>query len=85
MVELGQYGVPVKTLIPSAMGIEPIQIAGLAYLENQALGLHESWIPLQSSHTMSNKVSAGETDADTGGRPKENVEDLSDETLRKME
>lgn len=81
LLELSQYGVPVKTLIPSALGIEPIEVAGLTYLENEIFGIHESWIPLQSSHTMSNKDTP--TTEDTGGRPREDIEDLSDESLRK--
>lgn len=93
MLKLSQFGVPVKSLIPSAMGIEPIQISGMAFLENEVLGIHKNWIPLQSSHTMpsvdnapDSKAGNGATETtneDTGGRPKENIEDLSDETLRK--
>ena len=83
MLELSQYGVPVKTLIASSMGIEPIQVAGLAFLENDVFGIHESWIPLQSSHTMSNKDREAKSPKDTGGRPTKDVEDLSDESLRK--
>lgn len=82
LLELSQYGVPVKTLIPSAMGIEPLQVVGLSYLENDIFGIHESWIPLQSSHTMSNKDKVSTTE-DTGGRPREDLDDLSDESLRK--
>lgn len=81
MLELSQYGAPVKTIIPSAFGIEPVQVNGMAFLENEILKVHENWIPLQSSHTMSS-TEVSPTD-DTNGRPKENIEDLSDETLRK--
>lgn len=94
LLELSQYGIPVKTLIPASVGIEPIEVVGLSHLENEVLGIHESWIPLQSSHTMSNKdreasspSSGGEEPTspteDTGGRPREDIDNLSDESLRK--
>lgn len=85
LLDLSQFGVPVKTLIPASLGIEPIEVIGLSYLENDILGIHESWIPLQSSHTMSGKDNAsGDVPSDdTGGRPKEDIDDLSDESLRK--
>lgn len=92
MLEVSQYGVPVKHRIPSAMGIEPIQVIGMSFLENEVFKIHESWIPLQSSHTMSSKETSatgsspeGEVSIteDTGGRPKEDIENVSDETLRK--
>lgn len=94
LLELSQYGIPVKTLIPASVGIEPIEVVGLSHLENEVLGIHESWIPLQSSHTMSNKdreasspSSRGEEPTspteDTGGRPREDIDNLSDESLRK--
>lgn len=94
LLELSQYGVPVKTLIPASVGIEPIEVVGLSHLENEVFGIHESWIPLQSSHTMSNKDrEAGSTSSggeeqtspteDTGGRPREDIDNLSDESLRK--
>ena len=94
LLELSQYGIPVKTLIPASVGIEPIEVVGLSHLENEVFGIHESWIPLQSSHTMSNKdreasspSSGGEEPTspteDTGGRPREDIDNLSDESLRK--
>lgn len=84
ILEVSQYGAPLKTLIPSAFGIEPIQIEGMAFLENEVLQIHENWIPLQSSHTMSSSgASPTSPTEDTGGRPNENIEDLSDESLRK--
>lgn len=92
LLELSQYGVPVKTLIPASVGIEPIEVVGLSHLENEVFGIHESWIPLQSSHTMSNKdreatpKSGEDTPSpteDTGGRPEEDIDNLSDESLRK--
>ena len=94
LLELSQYGVPVKTLIPASVGIEPIEVVGLSHLENEVFGIHESWIPLQSTHTMSNKdreassPSSGKDKPtspteDTGGRPREDIDNLSDESLRK--
>lgn len=83
LLELAQYGIPVKTLIPASMGIEPIEVIGLTHLENEVLGIHESWIPLQSSHTMSNKDRESNPTEDTGGRPEVELDEASDETLRK--
>ena len=94
LLELSQYGVPVKTLIPASVGIEPIEVVGLSHLENEVFGIHESWIPLQSTHTMSSKdrdassPSGGKDEPtspteDTGGRPREDIDNLSDESLRK--
>ena len=92
LLELSQYGVPVKTLIPASVGIEPIELVGLTHLENEVFGIHESWIPLQSSHTMSSKDSGSKDNdnkeptsptEDTGGRPREDIDNLSDESLRK--
>lgn len=82
LLELSQYGVPIKTIIPNAMGIEPVQVDGLTYLENDILGIHESWIPMQSSHTMSGKDIEGRKSTDAeDGRPREDDEDVSDKTL----
>ena len=81
-------------LVAFDRALEPIEVVGLSHLENEVLGIHESWIPLQSSHTMSNKdreaispSSGGEEPTspteDTGGRPREDIDNLSDESLRK--
>lgn len=86
LLELSQYGVPVKTIIPNAMGVEPIQVAGLTYLENEILGIHDNWIPMQSSHTMSGKDSAKPTTTeDTDGRPREDDNKVEDKTLENRE
>lgn len=88
LLELSQYGVPVKTIIPNAMGVEPVQVAGLTYLENDVLNIHDSWIPMQSSHTMSGKDLAERGNKDienTDGRPKEDDDKVSDKTLQNRE
>lgn len=75
-MEAGQYGIPVKSYIAASLGMSPIEVLSMAYFENEILKLHETFIPLQSSHTMSDKNNP----LDKGGAPKK--EDISDETLR---
>lgn len=68
-----QYGIPCKTMVAASVGMTPNNVVGLNYLENTFLNLHENWIPLQSSHTMT-------SDSDEAGRTsnEENGEELSD-------
>ena len=80
LLSASTYGMPLKFHVASVMGLEPIQVIGLTQLENDVFKLHEEFIPLASSHTMSsNEVLKGET-----GRPtaEESGEELSDEGLR---
>src|SRR5690606_25750088 len=58
-LEAGQYGVPVKSHISAVVGLEPIEVMNMAYLENVLLKLHEEFIPLMSSHTMGIDGAAG--------------------------
>ena len=53
-LKLAQYGVPVKLELSALLGVSQCLERGSAYLENEILKLHEEWLPLQSSHTMSN-------------------------------
>lgn len=78
-LEAGQASVPSKTLIASALGIEPIQTMSLAYLENEVLDINNEWTPLQSSHTMSG------SDTDSAGRPQADEDTISEETERKRD
>ena len=36
-------------------GFDPLEILSMEFLENDCFKLHETWIPLQSSYTQSNK------------------------------
>jgi hypothetical protein len=84
-LEAGQYGYPVKNRAAAMMGLEPIEVMNMAYLENDLLKLHEEFIPLQSSHTM---VSGGEAGLGGGlagnknGRPEKSPDKKADETTR---
>lgn len=71
-----QAGMPFKTHFASAKGLEPIEMLGLAMIENEIFELPDKLIPLRSSHT---ETSTGET-----GRPtNEDVgKDDADETSR---
>jgi len=73
----GQYGVPVKSAISAVVGLDPIEVMNMAYLENDLLKMHDEFIPLQSSHTMS-----GDDPNSESGRPKKDPSEESDETAR---
>ena len=79
-LQAGQYGFPVKNHISATVGLDPIETMNMAYLENDILELHERFIPLQSSHTMSNKDLISQNGED--GRPKKDETGRSDETAR---
>src|SRR5690606_12203316 len=51
-LQAGQYGYPVKNHAAAMIGLEPIEVMNMAYLENDLLKLHEEFIPLMSSHTL---------------------------------
>lgn len=79
-LEVAQYGLPTKNHLSATIGLAPIETMNMAYLENDILELHEKFIPLQSSHTMSGDelVNQGKSD----GRPEKDSKDISDETAR---
>ena len=52
----------------------PLETEGLTFLENDLLGLHEKWIPLNSSYTQSGST----TTEDEGGRPEVDDTELSE-------
>lgn len=68
-----QFGLPNKTKLFTTMGATQLDMEGLEFLENTVLGLHEKWIPLQSSHTNSdaNSPTNGEK-----GKPSKSEENL---------
>lgn len=58
------YGLPSKSLYCASIGLSPSDVAGLTYLENDYLQLHDKFIPLSSSHTQS-----GDSTNSDAGRP----------------
>src|SRR6185312_6147807 len=77
-LQAGQFGIPVKNHVSAVVGFSPIETMNMAYLENDLLKMHEEFIPLMSSHTMSAEDIAGQKD----GRPPKDSKDVSDETAR---
>ncbi|MEG2250103.1 MAG: hypothetical protein RSD09_00840 [Bacilli bacterium] len=65
-----QMSAPCKTLYTASIGLQPAEVMGLNFLENEVLKTHEKWQPLNSSHTQNNK--------EDGGRPPSETGDLSD-------
>jgi hypothetical protein len=47
----GEYGFPVRSVIAATLGLTPSSLMNMNYLENEVLGLNESMVPMQSSHT----------------------------------
>lgn len=80
-LEAGQYGIPVKSHLSAVVGLEPIEVMNMAYLENDLLKMHEEWVPLVSSHTQSANDSMSKLD-ETGGAPKKDDDKISDETVK---
>jgi hypothetical protein len=79
-LEAGQFGLPVKNRLSAVLELDPIEVIGMSYLENDLLKFHEEWIPLQSSHTMGDQMQTG-----TDGRPKKDKSKISDETARSQD
>ena len=77
-LEAGQYGVPVKSHVNAVVGLEPIETMNMAYLENDLLKMHEEFIPFMSSHIMTQDNLSEQT----GGAPKKDRKEVSDETAR---
>lgn len=80
-LESAQYGMPVKSYIGATLGLSTIELMNMAYLENDILELHDKFIPLMSTHTMSGKNIANKS----GGRPPKEASDISDETARSQD
>lgn len=84
-LENAQYGVPVKSHLSATVGLDPIEVMNMSFLENDILKMHEEWIPLQSSHTMSDSdIQSNEVDKQNAedGRPKKDDAEIADETSR---
>lgn len=52
-LSLASSGVPNKLQLAATNGENPFRALSNQYFENKILGLHESWIPLKTSYTMS--------------------------------
>lgn len=63
-IKTAQISVPNKTILTSALGLEPYEVYGLGKLENEILMLSQNWTPLQSSYT-SNSQDISEVGANT--------------------
>lgn len=61
--DAAQYGLPVKIAYATLLGFDPLEVNSLAYLENDILHLADTWEPLQSSHTQSNRSSSSDDDS----------------------
>lgn len=91
-LEVGQYGVPIKSHLSAVVGLEPIEVMNMAYLENDLLKMHEEWMPLPSAHTMALDANAeqqqqklkeqGKSGQQAEGRPKKDAKDVAPETER---
>ena len=77
-LESATYGFPTKTQLASTIGLEPIELMSMMFLENDVLGMQDAMKPLQSSHTMSGNEEATAED----GRPEKAQKDKADETVR---
>lgn len=70
------YGMPTISMYCAAVGLNPTEVEGLNYLENDVLNLTERFKPLRSSNTMSSSDSVTRNRV---GRPRLSDDDLSDE------
>lgn len=77
-----QYGLPFISYYASSQGMMQDEMDCMCFLENEVLGLHDRFIPLQSSSTQSTTKQSTTVDSkgatDEGGAPPKDVEDLSE-------
>ncbi|MGF6375103.1 hypothetical protein M2140_000137 [Clostridiales Family XIII bacterium PM5-7] len=78
---LANSGVPNKLKLAASSGIPPSRVMSAEYFENSILKIHEKWMPLQTSYTLSGKdgaiVSTGAPESSGGdgsGTEKEVIE-----------
>lgn len=55
LIKGSTFGLPLKTRLCASLGLEPSAITNMTFLENDVLNLNERFMPLQSSHTMTNQ------------------------------
>ena len=70
ILEDATYGEPNRLMLNTLNGISELETLSLKFLEQDCLGLHESMIPLQSSHTQSGTES---------GKTEKSPDELSNE------
>ncbi len=71
--DAASLGVPVKTQLASLLGVNPLDMNSMLYLENNILKLQDKMIPVQSSYTQS-----GTSETISGGQTKD-LTDLTDD------
>ena len=86
-----QYGYS-KFYAGAALGIKQADLIALTMVENEFLDLDARMIPLQSSHTTANSVTASRasgnaetTSTDEGGRPELELDETSEKTVENKE
>lgn len=72
-LKAAQFGLPNKTKLYVTMSNSQSSMESMEFLENTVLGLHEKWIPLQSSHTSSDANSPTNGEAK---RPSKSEDDI---------
>lgn len=73
ILEGATVGLPVKMMAVAVLGLSPSAMLNMTFLENDVLNLHETLVPLQSSHTQNGK---------DGGAPKKPDDKLSTEGIK---
>lgn len=71
-----QYGVPMVAYYCASQGLSQAEMEGMAYLENDILGLKDKLIPLQSSNTQSSDASTASNNG--AGAPEKDVTELTE-------
>lgn len=61
-LKLANSGVPNKMKLAATAGMSPTDVMSAQIFENRVLKVHENWIPLQTSYTMSNDAGRPESD-----------------------
>jgi len=84
-----QYGYS-KFYAGAALGIKQSDLIALTTIENDFLDLDARMVPLQSSHTTANSVTASRASgnnatSDEGGRPAQELDETSEKTVENKE
>jgi hypothetical protein len=76
-----QYGVPMVSYYCASQGLGQSELDSMNFLENEVLGIKDTFIPLQSSSTQaSGSDPSSEAPTDEGGKPKKDLEDVAEQT-----
>lgn len=81
-LRLANSGVPNKMKLAATSGMSPAEVISNQVWENQFLKVHENWIPLQTSYTMSADAgrpanAEGEDSSDSTAKNRDSAEDAS--------